>query len=187
MISRPPKLNDAQTILYEIDLIRYAAQKLNAANWDKKMDQWVYLEVFLLHFRNLIEFFGHPAPRADDLHITKPDKIWPDSAKMPVQNVLDKLRRPDLWDKYEAAQPDKISKYLHHCTKTRTGAKDWEVGIMYSEIEQTLRDFENALADKNRSWDVPAQIISISPTLNASTASGSHGIATIGPISSKSI
>ena len=57
--SRPEKLNDAQTVLYEIDMLRYAYDRLASPQptWTQA-DEWVYLEDFLLHYRNLIQFFG---------------------------------------------------------------------------------------------------------------------------------
>jgi hypothetical protein len=56
--SRPEKLTDAQTILYEIDMVRFAASRLIRKKWETEKDEWVYLECFLLHCRNLIEFLG---------------------------------------------------------------------------------------------------------------------------------
>ena len=67
-------------MLYEIDMLRYTAQKLIENLWQTEMDKWMCLEAFLVHFRNLIEFFGHPRPRTDDLHISRIDVFWPDAA-----------------------------------------------------------------------------------------------------------
>lgn len=170
-VSRPAKLTHAQTILYEGDMLRYAAGKLNSDEWRLELDKWVCLEDFLVHFRNLIEFFGHPNLRPDDLSINKPESFWPDPSKRPAEGDLAKLRRPDLWDKYEGNQPQKISKYLHHCTETRVEAKDWEVGVMYSELKPILEMFENLLPNKFRNWDTPASV-TLSTSVSMSTASG---------------
>jgi hypothetical protein len=43
-VSRPAKLTHAQTILYEGDMLRYAAGKLNSDKWDLELDKWVCLE-----------------------------------------------------------------------------------------------------------------------------------------------
>jgi hypothetical protein len=171
-VSRPPKLTHAQTILYESDMLAYAAGKLQEGNWQNEKDKWIYLESFLVHFRNLIEFFGRPDPRTDDLNIGKPESVWLDTTSRPEKAELDKLKRFDLWSKYEANRPDRISKYLQHCTVVRVGPKDWEVGAMYAELKPTLETFENLLPDKTRTWPVPSVIV-VAATLSASTASGS--------------
>src|ERR1700691_322997 len=56
--SRPPKLNDADTVLYEIYMLRFAAKRLVRERGEEPQDAWVYLEAFLVHYRNLIEFLG---------------------------------------------------------------------------------------------------------------------------------
>ena len=56
--SRPAKLNHADTILYEIYMLRFSAGRLIREHWEESQDAWVYLETFLLHYRNLIEFLG---------------------------------------------------------------------------------------------------------------------------------
>src|ERR1700730_830428 len=97
--SRPGKEDDAQTVLYEIDLLRFAKGRLEAAS--TQGDEWVYLEDFLLHYRNLIEFFGKPFPKKEngDLSILLPDHIWRE--RIPDQAVLDSMTRPELWEKYD--------------------------------------------------------------------------------------
>src|SRR6267143_7266875 len=72
ILSRPKKLDHPDTIRYEIDMLRFAAQRLAEKTLTER-DAWVYLESFLLHYRNLIDFLGSENPRSDDLHITN---IW---------------------------------------------------------------------------------------------------------------
>src|ERR1022692_3618281 len=116
--SRPSKFTNAQTILYEIAMLRFTAGDLAKADTNDP-SSWRNLECFLLHFRNLIEFFGRPKPsRVDDLNIRKPEKIWPDPATRPSADALTPLCRKDLFEKYEvrdkAQVDDKISRYLRH-------------------------------------------------------------------------
>lgn len=63
----PARLNHADKILYEIYMLRFTAQRLlehhQQANWRDRKDAWVYLEAFLLHYRNLIEFLGKPSEK----------------------------------------------------------------------------------------------------------------------------
>ena len=137
-ISRPSKFTNAQTILYEIDMFRFAAESLEQSD---KWNSWRNLECFLLHFRNLIEFFGKE-PRGDDLSITKPETIWTDPATMPPLDKLDRLHRKDLWTKYEVrvgtAVNDKISRYLQHCTEQRVDGKSWNAREMVEELNPVM-------------------------------------------------
>ena len=139
--SRPEKLDDAKTILYEIEMLRFARGRLHSptASWSPA-DEWVYLEDFLLHYRNLIEFFGNQSPRNTDLSIRNPADFW--AGAVPALPVLNSMARADLWEKYNTSDnPEAISKYLHHCTKQRTVAKDWDVNALYEELRPTIEKF----------------------------------------------
>jgi hypothetical protein len=154
-ISRPSKFSHAQTILYEIEMLRFTVGAFAEA--DKEPDErssWRNLECFLLHFRNLIEFFGKPQPRKNDLNIRMPEKIWPDSATRPCADVLNPLQREDLWNKYEAQVEDKISRYLQHCTEQRVDAKNWRVREMFEELDPLMSEFEKLLPDTHRPWKI---------------------------------
>src|SRR5215831_7224373 len=72
ILSRPKKLDHIDTVRYEIDMLRFAAQRLAEKTLTER-DAWVYLKAFLLHYRNLIEFLGSDNPRSTDLHVTN---IW---------------------------------------------------------------------------------------------------------------
>lgn len=153
--SRPGKLSHTQTMLYEVDMLRETGSQLEKDKWQGEFHKWVVLEAFLLHFRNLIEFFGGPDPRDTDLSIDKTQSFWTD-ANRPANDVLAHLRRPDLWTKYEGTNnPNSISKYLQHCTEHRIDAKDWPVSDMYNELSGTVDEFERLLPDKTRPWRQP--------------------------------
>jgi len=143
--SRPDKLNHAETVLYEIDMLRFSKDRLLSANTaQSEADEWSYLEVFLLHYRNLIEFFGHSNPRLDDLSIKRPNDVWP--SNLPDKGDLDSLSKPDLWNKYERI-PQSISRYLHHCTQQREIKKKWDVAAMYEDLRQAIEKFETLLPE----------------------------------------
>src|SRR5271169_2738817 len=72
ILSRPKKLNHIHTVRYEIDMLRHAISRLAKQKLAER-DAWVYLEAFLLHYRNLIEFLGKENPSQTDLHVTT---IW---------------------------------------------------------------------------------------------------------------
>src|ERR1051326_1475215 len=130
--ARPDKLDDAQTVLYEIDMLRFSRDRLNEGKFQSDADEWVYLEAFLLHFRNLIEFFRGKIS-GDTLTISQPGDFW----SMDIPDITGFVR-PDLWAKYEERdkddENDKISRYLQHCTKQRVIKKKWNVEEMYSDL-----------------------------------------------------
>src|ERR1700682_1228529 len=142
--SRFPKEDDAQTVLYEIDMLRLAKDHLVSPT--NTVEEWVYLECFLLHFRNLIEFFGKPGSDATDLSLSRPERIW--TERSPEQVELEVMTRHDLWEKYDTRDnPDAISKYLHHCTTQRTQPKDWRVHDMFEELRPVIEKFESLLPE----------------------------------------
>jgi len=149
-VSRPNKMTDASTVLYEIDMFRFAAHRLFEGQWQADKDQWVYLESFLLHYRNLIEFLGKQENISEtDLHISN---LW-ERLGIKEPATVDRIKEggEKLWDKYERGA-DRISRYLHHCTSYRTDFKQWDVGGMSAELETVIVDVEKALPDQ-RSWE----------------------------------
>jgi hypothetical protein len=149
--SRPDKLSDAMTVLYEIDMLRFAANRLLHGKWESEKDGWAYLECFLLHFRNLIEFLGKDESklREGTLHISS---IW-HRLRVPEPARMSAIREQGsrLYEKYERAD-DRISVYLQHCTELRTVSKTWIVGMMNEEIEAILPDVEKALRVGRQPW-----------------------------------
>jgi hypothetical protein len=144
---RPDKGNHAETVLYEIDLLRFARDRLLSppSSWTKG-DEWVYLEDFLLHYRNLIEFFGNFHPHKTDLTIKRPNNFWP--SKLPERKALDSMANPKLWEKYDTYNNlEAISKYLHHCTEQRVIKKKWYVEQMYEELRPAIELFASLLPE----------------------------------------
>lgn len=142
--SRLEKATDAETILYEIHMLRFAASKLVSGKLDREQE-WVYLESFLLHYRNLIEFVGKEQQHIHktDLHVTK---SWRRMGMFAPIRDVDKIHAAGrkLWEKYERVD-DRISRFLQHCTTLRTAFKEWEVGTMYNELDPLLQEIEVAI------------------------------------------
>ena len=160
-VERPTKLSHASTVLYEIDALRFAFVRLTGAG-EGSWDEWAYLECFLLHFRNLIEFFGKRFKRRpDSLSIRNPRVIWPGQETVPSDEALAELHRDDLWKKYEVRDQeagerrDTISRYPQHCTEERVSAKSWPVKSMFDELNSTLTKFEQLFPREARSWEEP--------------------------------
>ena len=140
-MNRSEKLSDRDTIIYEIDMLDHCYKKL-VQEHAPNIQGYLLLECFLLHYRNLLDFFGKE-PHRDDLSICNPED-WapgPGSDKDGVQRLGAKGR--SLWQEYEdrRRRSDTISRYLHHCTKQRTEAKDWPVREMYSKIAPLIQEF----------------------------------------------
>jgi hypothetical protein len=142
--SRLEKATDAETILYEIDMLRFAASELVGGKLERGDREWVYLECFLLHYRNLIEFVGKEQRevRKTDLHVSN---IWKRiRTRSPAELAQIHAVGRKLWEKYERVD-DRISRFLQHCTTLRTEFKEWEVGTMYNELEPLLYGIESAI------------------------------------------
>jgi hypothetical protein len=142
--SRLEKATDVDTILYEIDMLRFAASELVGGKLEHGNREWVYLECFLLHYRNLIEFVGKEQHlvQKTDLHVSN---IWKKIRTSPPKELA-KLSAEGrkLWEKYERTD-DRISRFLQHCTTLRTQFKEWEVGTMYNELDPLLQAIEIAI------------------------------------------
>lgn len=155
-VGRPDKLYDYQTVLYEIDMFRFAYSRVIAPlEQAKDGDVWADLESFLIHYRNLVDFFGKPPRENTDLSISRPDVIWSAnhglSSKRPSTDVLDRIQTlgRTLWEKYEdrKRRDDTISRYLQHCTTFRTTFKQWFPIEMMAEIKEALELFEKHLPE----------------------------------------
>src|ERR1700688_382246 len=104
VLSREDKLQDRDTLLYEIDMLRFTHDRmhrlLGGVQKGQEGDLWVYLESFLLHYRNLIAFFGKFSSDPTDLTILRPEVIWPNPKDRPsnaelatMQEIGERLRQ----------------------------------------------------------------------------------------------
>jgi hypothetical protein len=145
--SRPAKLNHADTVLYEIFMLRFSAGRLLREQWEEPQDAWVYLETFLLHYRNLIEFLGkYKNFKEGDVLLTN---IWGLLNESPPKE-LDTIHAGGkaLLQEYEEVE-DRISRYLAHITENRTEAKDWFIDVMSNKIEPLLAQIVPLLQAKS--------------------------------------
>jgi hypothetical protein len=153
-VRRIDKAEHFQTVLYEIDILRFSfSQLVTPPDTARDADVWAYLESFLVHYRNLLDFFGKPPSRNTDLAIRNPEAIWSVEAgladRRPAEEPLERMRAlgRTLWEKYE--DPDKradtISRYLQHCTTFRISPKQWFPVEMMHEISEALDILERHL------------------------------------------
>jgi hypothetical protein len=173
--SRPDKLEHPDTVLYEIYMLRFAAAQLDQNKTDK--DAWVYLESFLLHFRNLIEFLGRKSRRDKD-----PKDLGVETmCRHLAEDDLKCLREQggQLFEQYERVDGS-ISQYLAHCTEARVVNKQWHVDGMYDQIEPFLKQLEDCLKPSNNFSSLMKRVPPVvfegplfaSATTSTNTASG---------------
>jgi hypothetical protein len=139
MYSRRPKESHRDTITYEIDMLGFCARAVTARKHSSELDLYVYLEAFLLHYRNLIRFFSGEHHRQDDLS-TADHAAWSarDITSDEVRLIRDQAKALDA--KYY--QP--ISKYLQHCTRERHDHdRGWDVEGMLSDVCPIIEAFEH--------------------------------------------
>lgn len=167
MYTRPPKLSPLDTIHYEIAMLRFcygrlvrpamrskrvlkvdtryatrpAVQEVNATAGEDERAAFVYLEAFLLHYRNLVEFFSGEHDRRQNALSTKHPERWAarklnDEEERSMRQAAKRL--DDQWWQ-------KISENLQHCTVNRhQDDVSWDVAVMMSGLEHVVRAFEKA-------------------------------------------
>jgi hypothetical protein len=144
--SRPEKGNHLNTILYEIEMLEFCYETLvtNVGKWGDMRKAFICLEAFLLHYRNLVEFFGGEA----GLSSTEP-AVW-SPRKLSAEEVTSISDRK-LCDKYRSP----ISAYLQHCTPLRANLdRSWNVYEMYKEIRPLIDRFQQLLPTEAVQADV---------------------------------
>jgi len=176
--SRPNKLDHAATVRYEIQMLRFSYQRLAEQRLTER-DAWVYLESFLLHYRNLIDFLGNDRLRPGDLHVTNIWTLMNLTQPGNLNDIYEKGKR--LRAKYEppdAQGGGRISQYLQHCTEKRIDFKDWEVSTMYNEIEPLLSDVDMHLGPDTGILK-PVLVVATLDELSASTTVGTFAAAQV--------
>jgi hypothetical protein len=140
MFSRPSKESHEGTIHYEAQMLRLTAERIGThEKATAPQETIVYLECFLLHYRNLAQFLSGKGGSSGDLKITNYKK-W-------TKNQLTKEQVTKVTDLAAAAYRDHcgdISTYLSHCTKERYEQEQgWDCPKMLSSIEPAIKAFEN--------------------------------------------
>jgi hypothetical protein len=134
--SRPKKLEHLDTIRYEIHMLDYCHHQLQRGEWPDRESYYLSIEGFLLHYRNLIEFFSSTG----DLKANEP-VVWAPDRKL-TDTQLASIQDKRLHEKHHG----QISQYLSHCTKGRaTRDRDWNILEMYEEIVPCLENFRSFL------------------------------------------
>jgi len=142
MYSRRPKESHRDTISYKVDMLRFCAHALTERKHPTQEDMYVYLEAFLLHYRNLIRIFSGEKHCPDDLS-TANARTWSGREMTPEETSAIRAPAQALDAKFFKV----ISKYLQHCTQLRHDHdRGWDVDEMLAEIGPILTAFERAFS-----------------------------------------
>lgn len=141
--ARRPKESHRDTVSYEIEMLRFCFEMLKNGNCAEQ-SEYLYLEGFLLHYRNLIEFFS------GEHHKDNKDHTFDDlsmavlitwASREPSHSELTAIRVPATT--LDSGYYKQISKYLQHCTLARSERdRDWNVELMMKQIVPIIAEFE---------------------------------------------
>ncbi len=140
LYERPKKASHLHTLWYEVDMLDYCLQMLSAGAVRSKPEESVYLEGFLLHYRNVLRFLSGIGHRRSDLSTAEP-KVWAGRVLTPEE--VEQIQRPAVMldSKYHAD----ISQYLQHCTVRRMeDEKQWNVSRMNLELQAIIEAFQRS-------------------------------------------
>ena len=161
-VSRPRKLSHLDTIFYEMDMLDYCLLRLRGGKWSDERDYYLCIEGFLLHFRNLIQFFGNE----HDLKAGKP-AVW--SPRKLTEAEVTSIQDDRPYQRHNG----QISQYLSHCTKSRVRGRDWPYLKMHDEIQPLLKSMRRLFPSTQRSQGETAWLSSESAS--TATVSVLHG------------
>ena len=114
-VGRIAKGSDKDTVLYEIYMLRFSFRHLLPLSNSSGPKTWSWLELFLLHYRNLIEFLGSDKNlRKSDLHVRK---LWEQDDLPAPRDLNEVYAEGNALFKDPKIGNDLISKRLAHCTK----------------------------------------------------------------------
>ncbi|MBI3478166.1 MAG: hypothetical protein HY010_20725 [Acidobacteria bacterium] len=150
---RAGKGSHADTILYEIDMLRQGfsthpekRKRVDAGgSLAARGEYYLSIEGFLLHARNLLAFFTNRKNEMTDLIINEPE-VWYGKAVDPREysGLIKAMKEVDT-DFGEDGKKcyDQISKFLMHCTTMRyERTKQWDLEGMFKRIDPILEEFK---------------------------------------------
>jgi hypothetical protein len=142
MFARRAKESHRDTIAYEIDMLGFCAEAVTRREHPTQPDLYVYLEAFLLHYRNLVRFLSGENHREDKGDLSTANSVaWSGRELTPDDAAVIQAPARVLDAKYH----QQISKYLQHCTRLRHDYdRGWDVQVMLDEISPIITAFERA-------------------------------------------
>ncbi len=132
----------APDVQYEFDMLEWAYKKLSSDALNTTNKRNAYGECFLIHARNLIDFFVPPCRRRDD--------------DVFASHFFDE---PEKWEEHESdlcqyarKERDDINKTLAHLTYRRISEKNWNEERISNGLETAKSKFLGLLAPEQRRW-----------------------------------
>jgi|SRR5579864_998866 len=148
MYERTSKDTHLDTIWYEMDMLEFSYREFKQNAPQPQSPQWnLLIEGFLLHYRNLIQFFSgsedrHKRYKGNDLSTFDP---LPWAKRQLTKEESGTIRVPG--EKLDKAYSHKISNLLQHCTVQRVEPlQGWEMEQMYGEIEPLMASFAKSFS-----------------------------------------
>jgi hypothetical protein len=140
MYERSRKSSALDTVYYEMDMLEFTFRKVSASEPDADPDWNLLVEGFLLHYRNIIEFFSGKKHRKNgpDISMANP-QVW--SGRKLTEAEMSQLQpiAQELEDEYWTD----ISQFLQHCTVRRhLEFREWDIAKMFERLTPVLRSFE---------------------------------------------
>jgi hypothetical protein len=143
--SRSEKESHLHTIHYEIAMLNFCGLQLDTLSPDTQKAHFnAFLECFLIHYRNLVEFLSgnhhRPAKKPGDTSDLSTADPTPWAGRGLSAPELAQLQLPakELDERYFLD----ISQYLQHCTERRFSEdKFWSYRTMYSELRPIIEAF----------------------------------------------
>jgi hypothetical protein len=135
----------AEHVKYEKEMFDFSYKKILLLIKEKKektSEFSAYVEVFVIHARNLHEFFFEN-PQKDDIHYTH----------FCISKELEQL----INEKKSFFNTEKANKQLCHLTYKRVkweGAekKSWDIGNIYRNLSHTYEVFVDSMSDERKNW-----------------------------------
>jgi hypothetical protein len=143
--SRTEKESHLDTIHYELSMLNFCGEQLDKLSRKNQRPSFnAFLECFLLHYRNTMEFLSgahHRKARkqgeTSDLSTADP-KPWAGRELSPQELVEIQATARKIDEKYF----QDISQYLQHCTERRFDeTKFWNYGEMFAELRPAIQAF----------------------------------------------
>lgn len=132
--------NVTDNVKYEFDMLEWTYFKLSNDDASSKQEKNAYIECFLIHARNLTDFFSPQlSAQNDDVlasHFFDNAEVW----KSHESNLC----------QYIKSQRSDINKTLAHLTYYRVKPKQWEGARIYDELRKAKNLFFELLTPEQR-------------------------------------
>jgi hypothetical protein len=156
-VERTAKESHLDTIWYEIEMLQYCYFTFENERPEKTDPNWnLLIEGFLLHYRNLIQFYagneGRHKRYKNDLTTFAPE-VW--AARLLTDQELKDIKTPGhTLDKNYSGE---ISIYMQHCTLERADIRtNWDLQKMFGEIDEINAHFKKSFPKKKRRGETDA-------------------------------